>query len=102
MRVTPATIDVKRDLGVTITYHDGFVASFDLLELRDGCPCATCREYRDAGDVVYPRPNSPHPLRIRDAEIHGGWGLNITWNDGHATGIFPFEALRDWRETPTR
>ena len=30
---------------------------------------------------------------IRD---NGGWGLNVTWNDGHATGIYPFESLHDW------
>ena len=38
------------------------------------------------------------PLRIDDANLHGAWGLAITWNDGHATGIFPFEALRRWDE----
>ena len=25
-------------------------------------------------------------------------GLLIAWNDGHATGIFPFESLRRWDE----
>jgi len=26
-------------------------------------------------------------------------GLNIAWNDGHATGIYTFEMLRQWHET---
>ena len=30
--------------------------------------------------------------------LHGAWGLNITWNDGHRTGIFPFDALRRWSD----
>lgn len=97
-RFEPKTIDVERDAGVTITYYDGYVARFDLLTLRHGCPCATCRGYRDQGEVDWPRPNSPQPLRIVDAAKHGAWGLNITWNDGHATGIFPFAALRTWHE----
>jgi DUF971 family protein len=97
-RFEPRTIDVKRDEGVTITYYDGYVAHFDLLTLRHGCPCATCRGYRDQGEIDWPRPNSPQPLRIQDAAKHGAWGLNITWNDGHSTGIFPFAALRTWHE----
>jgi DUF971 family protein len=39
------------------------------------------------------------PLRIEDANLHGAWGLLIAWNDGHATGIFPFESLRRWDES---
>ena len=95
-RYEPATIDVKRDEGVTITFLDGHVARFDLLTLRRGCPCATCRGLRDRGEVVWPRPGSPTPLRVENAELHGAWGLVIRWNDGHGTGIFPFESLRDW------
>jgi ATP-binding protein involved in chromosome partitioning len=92
----PATIDVKKDEGVTITFVDDHVVHFDLLTLRQACPCATCRGLRDQGEAAYPGPDSPQPLRIEDARLHGAWGLNITWNDGHATGIFPFESLRGW------
>ena len=97
-RYEPATIDVARDEGVTIRFHDGHVARFDLLTLRAACPCATCRQLRDQGEAGWPRPGSPTPLRIEDAELHGGWGLRITWNDDHTTGIFPFESLREWHE----
>jgi DUF971 family protein len=97
-RFEPATIDVERDVGVTLTFLDGYVARFDLLTLRVGCPCAACRGIRDRGEVVWPRPSSPTPLRIEHAELHGGWGLMIVWNDTHATGIFPFESLRQWHE----
>jgi DUF971 family protein len=97
-RYEPAKIDVERDQGVTVTYLDGYRVSFDLLLLRAGCPCATCRGIRDQGEDVWPRPGNPVPLRIVDARLHGAWGLAITWNDGHATGIFPFELLRRWDE----
>ena len=74
------------------------VVAFDLVTLRDACPCATCRSLRDQGATLWPRPGSPLPLRIENAELHGAWGLAVTWNDGHSTGIFPFESLRRWRE----
>jgi DUF971 family protein len=97
-RYEAADIVVKRDEGVAITFADGYVADLPLMNLRLGCPCATCRNLRDRGEEVWPRPASPQPLRIDDAALHGAWGLQITWNDGHATGIFPFDALRRWSE----
>jgi ATP-binding protein involved in chromosome partitioning len=94
----PVDLVVKRDEGVTVTYADGHVATFALVELRHACPCATCRSLRDLNDELWPRPSSPVPLTIANAEMHGAWGLNITWNDGHATGIYPFDALRRWSD----
>jgi DUF971 family protein len=95
---SPETIDVRRDEGVTITFLDGGVADFDLVTLRQGCPCAACRNKRDQGLDAWPLPNSPQPLRIEDARLHGAWALAFTWNDGHATGVYPFESLRRWSE----
>jgi prepilin-type processing-associated H-X9-DG protein len=97
-RYEPTTIDVAREEGVMITFVDGHVARFDLPTLRAACPCAFCRRLRDEGEAAWPRPESPTPLRIENAELHGGWGLRIVWNDGHGTGIFPFESLRRWDE----
>ncbi|MBA3287481.1 MAG: DUF971 domain-containing protein [Acidimicrobiia bacterium] len=99
-RHQPESIDVAKDAAVTVTYLDGYVARFDLVSLRQGCPCATCRNFRERGEDSWPRPNSPVPLRVERAQLHGAWGLNITWNDGHATGIYPFDLLRRWHEAP--
>lgn len=101
-RFHPTDVEVKRDEGVTLTFADGMVAQFDLMQMRLGCPCATCRALRDEGLESWPQPNSPQPLRITDAEFAGAWGLNITWNDGHSTGIYPFEAMRLWAESGNR
>jgi prepilin-type processing-associated H-X9-DG protein len=98
-RHQPESIDVAKDAAVTVTYLDGYVAQFDLMSLRKGCPCATCRNLRERGEDSLPRPTSPLPLRVEHAELHGAWGLNIAWNDGHATGIYSFEMLRQWHET---
>jgi DUF971 family protein len=37
-------------------------------------------------------------LRIEDAELVGGWGITVTWNDGHSTGIFAWSILRYWAD----
>jgi prepilin-type processing-associated H-X9-DG protein len=93
-----ADLVVNREEGITATFADGHVATFELTKLRLGCPCATCRNLRDHGEEAWPRPGDATPLRVSEAKLHGGWGLNITWNDGHSTGIYPFESLRRWSE----
>jgi DUF971 family protein len=94
----PVDVVVKRDEGLVIRFADDLVGELSLMEVRLMCPCATCRALRDNGEDVWPRPGSQLPLRIDDAQFHGAWGLNITWNDGHATGIYPFQSLRLWCE----
>jgi DUF971 family protein len=97
-RYQPADVVVKRDEAVEVRFADGHEARFPIMDLRLGCPCATCRSLRDRGQDTWPLPTSPTPLRLTDAALHGAWGLHLTWNDGHATGIYPFEALRRWSE----
>ena len=47
---------------------------------------------RRRGPVLASPPRSP----IEDAELVGAWGLSVTWNDGHSTGIYSWDALRRW------
>lgn len=100
-RPTSEVVDVtvERERGVTVEFVDGQRCTFGLEELRRACPCAGCRGARDKGEAPWPTPRSPLPLSITDAELVGAWGLSITWNDGHATGIFPWESLRAWGDS---
>src|SRR3954451_2274918 len=91
-------VTIEKDRAVTITFGDGTQHTYGLVELRMNCPCATCRNHREVGEEAWPRPSSPQPLTVTDASFVGAWGLSITWNDGHATGIFPWESLRRWAD----
>jgi DUF971 family protein len=91
-------ITVDRQQSVTVVFGDDLTHTFDLLEMRLNCPCASCRGDRDQGREPWPRPGNPQPLAVSSAELHGAWGLGITWNDGHSTGIYPWEALRRWAD----
>src|SRR5258706_2484841 len=95
---SPEVVDVEVDRAhhVRVTWSDGVSATFGLADLRTNCPCAACRSRRDLGQPAW-RPNllAP-PLAISAAELVGAWGISFTWSDGHATGIFPWDALRSW------
>jgi len=102
-RVEVSDITVARKTSVTIEFEDGVTAVFTLPELRKNCPCAMCRSVRDRGEVPWPTPTSTaDDLEVAGAELVGAWGLGITWNDGHSTGIFPWETLRRWSDTGER
>lgn len=92
--VEPSTIDVDREVGMTLTWADGHTVALGLVELRVNCPCAGCHELRRAGQAVWPRPGSPEPLRILDARLVGAFGIGFDWNDGHSTGIYGWDVLR--------
>jgi DUF971 family protein len=100
---TPAVLDITvvRDRGLVLEYEDGAVCEFPLAELRAACPCAGCRAVRERGGTPGPAPERAGALRIEDAELTGAWGISITWNDGHATGIYPWDSLRRWYDGDT-
>lgn len=85
-------VEVERELEVRITYDDGVTASFPVMALRLGCPCAGCRGKRDQGRAAY----EGDTISILDAELHGNWGISVRWSDGHDTGIFAWSHLRTW------
>jgi DUF971 family protein len=94
----PERVELDRREHLLLAWSDGTQIVFGLEELRTNCPCAECRGLRERGLPVWPKPASPRPLEATGADLVGGWGLSITWNDGHATGIYPWSLLRAWRE----
>jgi DUF971 family protein len=92
--VTDVTID-RPASELRLEFDDGVQGTITLLDLRTHCPCATCRAARQADRPVWVPRGGDNPS-VRDAELVGAWGLGITWDDGHATGIYPFSSLHDW------
>ena len=85
-----------------IAWSDGTSSRALLGELRRSCPCAMCREARRASE---PSATGELPVLAGEAETAtaqalkfdyvGRYGLRITWADGHDTGIYTFETLRE-------
>jgi len=90
----PDAVDVDRDRAVTLTWADGTTTTVALDDLRQACPCASCRTRREQGHPAWSPTPGAAPLQIADAHLVGNWGLGVTWNDGHRTGIYSWELLR--------
>ncbi len=82
-----ARIEVDEGRAVTITWEDGRVAVIPAERLRRSCPCADCQ--------ARPEQEGPNEVAIADARLVGGYGITFTFDpDGHRTGIFTFDQLR--------
>lgn len=93
----PVAVELERDTALTIEWADGARYRYDLADLRHNCPCAECRGLREQGRTPGARPD--RAPRAVGAELVGGWGLSITWDDGHSTGIYAWSILRMWDTT---
>ena len=88
---------------IAIEWSDGHRSLYPYAELREKCPCATCTDAHGTGErptarpaaVASPLPMYQEPLKPVKAELVGRYALNITWSDGHSTGIYTFDYLRE-------
>ena len=81
----------QRTLGITWT--DGTKNSYDVVDLRRRCPCALCIDEWTGEKRLKPAdvPETVRPLRIDSV---GSYALQIKFSDGHGTGIYTFQMLR--------
>ena len=90
------SVEVDRASHVDVLFEDGLRAHFELGPLRLACPCADCNSKRQRGASVQPGVERGDGITISKAELAGAWGLNLDWSDGHSTGIYAWEKLRQW------
>jgi DUF971 family protein len=74
-----------------IDWKDGHTGVYPHLILRGYCPCAACQGH--SGDIKFIEC-SGHQLEIEEFEPVGNYALQITWFDGHGSGLYSFKYLR--------
>jgi ATP-binding protein involved in chromosome partitioning len=90
----PTRIAQKGPRELAIVWSDGAESVYDVRRLRLACACARCVDEWTGEERLDPAsvPPDVHPLRI---ESVGRYAIQITWSDGHDTGIYPFQRLRE-------
>ncbi|MGB0114500.1 MAG: DUF971 domain-containing protein [Ilumatobacteraceae bacterium] len=90
------SVEVDRASHVDVVFDDGVRARYELGPLRLACPCADCNSKRQRDLPVQAGVERGDSISITNAELSGAWGLNLDWSDGHSTGIYAWERLREW------
>ncbi len=100
MTIQPTKLELATPDRLRITWTGGEVREYAIRELRDKCPCATCREKRNAPPP--PATQLPvlstaetQPLRITAMKPVGNYAYSIDFSDGHDTGIYTLESLHN-------
>lgn len=90
-----------------IEWSDGVVHRLPWSYLRDNCPCATCRDQKSApppepGALPILSAAEAQPVRASEMKAVGNYAYGIHFSDGHTTGIYALEYLRELGEAAER
>jgi DUF971 family protein len=90
----PESIDVTERGELHIVWPGGTDVKIPAFTLRDNCPCAGCVEEGTGRKIL---DTSTIPADVSPAELKavGNYALQIFWSDGHSTGIYSWQTLRE-------
>ena len=79
-----------------IDWQDGHHTVYDFVPLRWLCPCAYCRGEAGMPGWLDSRPTlTEDQTRLVNLQLVGSYAVAPSWADGHHTGYYTFQALRD-------
>ncbi len=82
-----------------IEFSDGESFDYDTVILRGYCPCAHCQGH-GARPLKWNAPTFRRQIVVDDVSQVGSYAACIAWADGHNTGVYSFEFLREIVEKP--
>jgi DUF971 family protein len=100
----PISLRKTSDRQLEIVWDDNVRQLVTFRLLRSECPCATCREKAEGkaeeaktqlGMLPVLSPAEARPLDIVSMRPVGNYAYSIEFSDGHNSGIFTFEYLRE-------
>jgi len=78
---------------ITFKWGDGHQTVYPARQLRLACRCAACIEETSGRPILDPGA-VPETVRAQRIELMGQYAIQISWTDGHDTGIYNFRDLR--------
>ena len=92
--IEPTQIIEENDAEISIVWSDGKETKYEASRLRRACPCAGCvNEW--TGERMLKPESIQDSLIFNKIAIVGRYALNFIFSDGHDTGIFSFNYLRE-------
>ncbi len=92
-------LDIDHRL-MQINWADGHESVYDFTYLRQEGPCAACQPWKEGlGPIGVKGETARNAVgelrRVEDVSQVGSYALSFNWTDGHDSGIYSFEDLRD-------
>ena len=86
-------VDIAEN-GIRFVWSDGDDTELGHRFLRLNCSCALCVEELTNHKLIDPT-TIPEDIKAEDFLFVGRYAVQFLWSDGHYTGIYPFDILRD-------
>lgn len=86
---------------LSIVWSDGRADRITWRQLREACPCATCKVKRETPPPMFAvlKPAETQPIKCTRMEPAGNYAYHVDFSDGHHSGIFSFDFLRKLGES---
>jgi DUF971 family protein len=93
LKPTPQKITSK-DGELRIAWSDGHQSRYVWRDLRLSCRCAACVDEWTHQSLIKP-DTVPAQIKPKVIGSVGNYAMHITWSDGHNTGIYSYDYLRE-------
>ncbi len=90
----PVEISKEGDHSIRIKWDDGHEGVYPNTYLRQKCRCAACVEEWTGRVLIDPNSIAKDIRAVRISPV-GLYAIHIQWSDGHDTGIYAFDMLRE-------
>ena len=84
---------LQPDQALELTWDESRTVRLPYRFLRGECPCASCRNEWTGERILDPSTIRPD-LKIEAMEPIGSYAVRIAWNDGHSSGLYTWDNLR--------
>jgi DUF971 family protein len=91
--LTPTLVKRVNSRQTDVTWNNGHFSSYPSWYLRENCMCASCVDEFTGVRKIH-HGNIPASLERVSVAPVGNYALHFGWSDGHDTGIYTFEYLR--------
>ena len=92
--IEPRQIIEESDSELSISWSDEAETKYNAADLRRACPCAGCiNEW--TSEKMLKAENIADDLSFSSISIVGRYALNFHFSDGHDTGIYSFQYLKE-------
>jgi len=91
----PKSIKQTAQTELAVEWSDGHRGKHTLQSLRRYCPCAACKTEAERNETAELLPVlTPGKNELRSVEPIGSYAVQLRWGDGHSTGIYTYDYLR--------
>ena len=99
--MTPTRIEPHSPTEILLEWNDGSQFAIPYVEMRFYCPCAACID-EHSGERTLQKSSINPDIHPNGVQLVGRYAVQITWSDGHDTGMFHYDRLFELSEKQGR